>query len=119
MQKNRLFIYLARLDKGGVDVVASFAYGKKVYPTRVRDIKSLGLSPETATVVSKKAHEMRMTHEAFCESASSYNELVESLGKRGYKNLPTHQFTGHSRHSRVNESALVTKDSTMLRRASR
>lgn len=119
MEKNKLYIYLARLDRKGMEVIAAIPHQKKVYPTRVKDIRALGLNPETASVVHSKAHAKRMTHEVFCESASSYEGLKDSLRERGYKNLPTHQFTGYSKPSSVNDSALVTKDSTMLRRSSR
>lgn len=119
MEKNKLYIYLAGLDRKGIEVAAVIPYGKKVYPTRVRAVSDLGLSPDTAGVVASMAAAKRMTHEVFCESAPSYNSLIKSLEARGYRNLPMHQFTGHTGRPIVNESALVTKDSTMLRRASR
>lgn len=119
MEKNKLYIYLAKLDRKGMEVIAAIPHRTKVYPTRVKDISSLGLNPEVANFIHSKAAAKRMTHEVFCESASSYEGLKDSLKERGYKNLPTHQFTGYSKPSSVNDSALVTKDSTMLRRASR
>lgn len=119
MEKNRLYIYLARLDKKGIEVLAGFPYTRKVYPTRVPDINALGLSPAVSSGLSAKARENRMTHEMYAESAASYDSLKKSLADRGYKNLPIHQFAGHLGPTRVNDSALVTKKSTMLRRSSR
>lgn len=119
MKKNKLYIYLARLDKRGIEVITGFPFQKKVYPTRVRDIASLGMSPEVYMSVSSKASEKRMTHELYLESASSYEELKRSLSERGYDNLPIHQFSGYTRPTPINESALVTKNSTMIQRSSR
>jgi hypothetical protein len=119
MEKNRLYIYLARLDKSGIEVIAGFPYTRKVYPTRVPDINALGLSPTVSSGISAKARERKMTHEVYVESAASYQELKESLAERGYKNLPTHQFTAHLPRTSINESVLVTKKSTMLRRSNK
>lgn len=115
---NSLYIYLARLDKKGIEVVAAFGHGSKVYPTRVRDLNALGLERVLASRVSSEYIQKKMTHELFAESAESFEGLRKSLAERGYTNLPMHQFTGHTPTSRVNESALVTSRSAMLRRAS-
>lgn len=119
MNKNKLYFYLARLDKSGVEILTGFPFQKKVYPTRVRDLASLGVAPEVYMTLSSKASENRMTHELYAESASSYEDLKRSLSDRGYKNLPLHQFSGYTRPTPVNCSSLVTNESTMIRRASR
>lgn len=115
---NTLYIYLARLDKKGMQVVAAFGYGQKVYPTRVKDLNALGLDRGVLSRVVADYNQNKMTHELFAESAESFEKLKRSLSERGYTNLPMHQFTGHTPPSRVNESALVTSRSAMLRRAS-
>lgn len=118
MEKNNLYIYLARLDKKGVEIFASFRYGEKVFPTRVRDISSLGLDRGLSARLSSEHSSKKMTHEVYAESASSLDELRKSLAKRGYANLPSHQFGGSPASSRVNRDALLTEESTMIRRSS-
>jgi hypothetical protein len=118
MMKNNLYIYLARLDRKGIKVVSAFPFPQKVHPTRVKDISSLNLSPEMSMKISKEYYENRMSHELYAESADSFNDLKASLEKRGYSSLPMQQFTGYTNSSSVNDKALVTKSSTMLRRNS-
>lgn len=119
MEKNKLYIYLARLDRNGVEVLSVSPYKDKVYPSRVRDISALGLSPVVQSVVSSRAAENKMTHEVFIESAKSYEDLKKSLVARGYNNVPRHQFAGCTRPTPVNRSMLVTKESIMIRRSNR
>jgi hypothetical protein len=118
VSKNNLYIYLARLDKKGIKVLSAFQYASKVYPTRVTDLVALGLSGEVLSKVSFEQKENRMTHELYVESAPSFDQLKKSLAARGYSHLPIQQFSGHTAPSSVNKSALVTSESSMLRRAS-
>lgn len=118
MSKNNLYIYLARLDKKGIKVLAAFPYASKAYPTRVTDIASLGLSGEVLSRVSFESRENRMTHELYAESSSSFNQLKKSLSARGYSHLPIQQFSAHLGSSSINGAALTTSESTMLRRSS-
>jgi hypothetical protein len=117
VKKNRLYLYLARLDRKGIEVVAGFPYSKKVYPTRVGDVRSLGMSPSASHKVAAALAEKRMTHELYAESASSFEELKESLRSRGYSSLPMQQFTGYTKPTTVDERSLVTRASTMVQRA--
>lgn len=119
MEKNKLYIYLARLDRKGIEVVSVSPYRDKVYPTRVKDAAVFGLSPEVTSIVQSKAKDNRMTHEVYIESAKSYEDLKGSLSARGYKNIPRYAAAFCTRPTPVNRAALVTKDSTMLKRASR
>lgn len=118
MASSRLYLYLARLDKSGIKVVAALPHESKVYPTRVRDPLPLGLSPDLNRLVASESHRNRMTHELYAESASSFEDLKKSLRSRGYTNLPLQQFTGYAGRAVVNEKALVTSESAMLRRSS-
>ena len=117
MKKNRLYIYLASLDKRGIEVVAGFPYGKKVYATRIRDLSALGMAPEAAQKISSAAAEKKMTHELYAESAPSFEDLKNSLRQRGYSNLPMQQFTGYTKPTPINDKSLVTRNSTMVQRA--
>jgi len=119
MAKNKLYLYLARRDKKGMEIVAAFPFSKKAFPTRIEDLSKMNLAPEVVAKVLPKVTAKRMTHELYAESAGSYQELRESLRLRGYTSLPTHQFTGHTGFTKVNESSLITKESTMVQRSSR
>jgi hypothetical protein len=117
MGKNKLYVYLARLDRHGIEIVAGFPYQRTVYPTRATNIEALGMPPDIASKIKSKAYEKRMTHELYLESASSYESLKKSLRDRGYKNLPLHQFSTLAKPIKIDDSALVTKKSTMIRRS--
>lgn len=118
MTQNSLYLYLARRDKKGIKVLSAFSFEGKAYPTRVQDINKLGLNPKIAGQVAKDAYENRMAYELFVESAESFDDLKNSLSKRGYSHLPLQQFTGYTNFTGIDKKALVTKKSTMLRRNS-
>jgi len=118
VKKSRVYIYLARLDKKGIDVVTAFESHMKVYPTRVRDVGSLGLERGLAHKVNSECHANKMTHELYAESAMSFEELKSALRKRGYTNLPMSQFNGYVPSTGLNKDSVVTEKSTMMRRAS-
>jgi len=117
MVKNKLYVYLARLDRKGIEMIAGFPYQSTVYPTRATNVEALGMPPDIASSIKSKAHEKRMTHELYLESASSYESLKRSLRERGYTNLPLHQFSTLAKPIKIDDSALVTKKSTMIRRS--
>lgn len=118
MNRNSLYIYLARRDKKGIKVISGFNFEGKAYAARVEDISRLGLSPQVSAKVAKEAYDNRMEYELFVESAESFEDLKSSLRGRGYSNLPLQQFTGYIGATSVNKNALVTVKSTMLRRNS-
>lgn len=113
-----LYVYLASMRKEGIKVLAAFPYAKKVYPTRINDIKTLNLAPDMERKVSSESHENRMNYELYVETADTFNSLKEALEKRGYSRLPLGQFAGHTSSGRINHKALVTKEKTMLRKKS-
>lgn len=116
--KNNLYIYLARLDKKGIKVLTAFEYSKKIYPTKIRDVKELNLKSELDSFISKQFHENRMHYELYLETADSFNNLRSSLSKRGYSNLPLHQFTNYILPSAINDKNLISDSFTMLKRKS-
>jgi hypothetical protein len=115
---NNLYIYLARLDKKGIKVITAFEYAKKVYPTRITNLDSLGMNQQTYANISKEAYDNRMQYELYAESAESFEKLKLSLKTRGYSHLPLNQFTGYTNSTSINNKSLITTDSTMLRRNS-
>lgn len=115
---NNLYIYLARLDKKGIKVLTAFEYSKKVYPTRITDLDSLGMNNQMHAKISKEAFDNRMQYELYAESADSFEKLKSSLRTRGYSHLPLNQFTGYVNSTSINNKSLITTDSTMLRRNS-
>lgn len=117
--KSNLYFYLARLDKKGIKVLTSFVYNQKVYPTRVKNIKDLHMRPDIMNRIAKETYDNRMRYELFAESADSFNDLKDSLRKRGYTELPMSQFTGYTDATSINILAMITDDSSMTRRGSR
>lgn len=118
MSKNYLYIYLARLDKKGIKVISGFKYDKKIYPSRISDINKLNLNQQVHNKVIQESYENRMQYDLWAETANSFNDLRDSLKKRGYTNLPMQQFTGYTQNTIINEKELVTQKSTMARRNS-
>ena len=116
-KKNKLYIYLARLDKKGIEVVAGFSHSDKVYATRIRDASLLGMEPSVERKIAAAASEKKMTHELYAETALSFEDLKASLRKRGYSNLPMGQFAGYTKPTKVDKRFLETKSSTMLQRS--
>lgn len=118
MKRNELFIYLARLDRKGIKVLANFVYSQKVHPTRVQDIKNLVVGQNLPQTIYQQIHENRMNYELYVESAESFQELKKSLSNRGYSHLPIQQFAGRTESITINEKSLVTDESTMIRKGS-
>lgn len=114
--KNKLFIYLARLDRKGIEVIACIPFAKEIYPTRVTDPNRLSSDPDLKSLILSKINKNKMTHEIYAETAHSLNDLKTSLSARGYSNLPTHQFTGHSKPNNIDIKQLKTKNSVMIQR---
>lgn len=85
-----LYLYLARRDKKGVRVLTVFKGPDKLHPTRVNDVKSLGLPEDFQDEISAEVHEHRMLWEPWLEVADDYKALRESLRVRGYTNVPMH-----------------------------
>jgi hypothetical protein len=115
---DNLYIYLARLDRKGMKILASFPHGSTIYPTRVRDLSRLGLNRDLFQQVSSEMQQNKMTHELYFESAPSFELLLVSLRERGYVHLPMNQFGTNVVDPRINDADLLTKKSTMIQRVS-
>lgn len=115
---NNLYVYLSRLDKKGIKTIIAFNFNGKCYPTKVKNISDLNLNPKITKIIENEYNLNKMQYELYVESAPSFDELKDSLKKRGYKNLPIGQFTGYVNPTGINKKALVTESSTMLRRRS-
>lgn len=116
MASSKLYIYLARLDRRGIEVVGTVATSEKVFPTRIRDVGALGMPPALESTVLTAARDKKMTHELYAESAESFEDLRKSLTRRGFSRLPLHQFSGGCYNAKLNKSSLSTRSSTMLRK---
>lgn len=119
-KKNEMYVYLARRDKSSVRFIGAFPYASKVYPTRIRpeEVSSLNMSPQATSLVSREANENRMEYELYMETASSFDDLKSSLSRRGYAHLPSHHFSTRMDSGNLDARALVTQESTMMRRSS-
>lgn len=76
------------------------------------------MDKQTTQKVQEEFYKNKMEYELWIETASSFNDLKESLSKRGYSNLPLQQFSSYSKPTTLNEKQLVTQKSTMTRRNS-
>ncbi len=81
---SKLYLYLTRRDKKEVKILTTFQ-GHAVPPTRVRDIRRLGLPREMANRLKQAIHDDRLLWEPWIESAESFDRLKASLKNRGYK----------------------------------
>lgn len=118
--KNQVYIYLARRDKKGIKTLFIFPYKTKIYPTKIDNIENFQFSNEIKNSLYLEVEKNKLLYEPYIESASSFNELKQSLKKRGYKNLPLQQVNLHllNLNQNINENFAITKKSTMLRKKS-
>ena len=82
----RMYLYLGRRDKKGVQIVTVLD-GPKVAPTRLTDLSALKLPAQMAESVEQIIYDNRMYWEPWIESADSYQDLRQALIKRGYREL--------------------------------
>lgn len=87
MASKKLFLYLARRDKSGVRLLATFP-GKTFPATKVKNLDDLDISASLKREMQKEIKNNRMLWQLWIEGASSFAELREGLLKRGYKNIP-------------------------------
>lgn len=89
MAKKKTFIYLARRDKKGAQVMLVLSQGTSDFPpTRIVDVKQIGLSEKITNAIQTVVYKHRMKWEPFIACAENYSELKSILTKNGYNNLP-------------------------------
>lgn len=119
MNGNRIYLYLARRDKKGCQVVMVLQ-GLETAATRVADIHSLRLPPEVIVELQTIIHDRRMDWEPWVESANSYEDLRQKLTVRGYTMLPLKSNPLHSESSHNNphiaDMRHIETRKTMLRK---
>ena len=93
-ETKKIYLYLGRRDKKGVAIL-SVLHGPSVPPSRVPDIARLGLPRDLTARLKQSIHEERMYWEPWIEAADTYTDLVESLKKRGYTNVPVNPIITH------------------------
>jgi hypothetical protein len=77
------------------------------------------LPPNIKETILFEINKNKLIYDVYIESASSHDELRESLLKRGYKNIPLQQINLRlNRDTQINQGLLITPNSTMLRRNS-
>lgn len=91
-QKN-IYIYLARRDKKGIQVLYVFqGMNRKIHPNKIENIAQFNLPIKIQSSIEKSIKDNRMLWEPWVESSDSFQDLKNSLKKRGYKNLPVTSF---------------------------
>lgn len=120
-RRNEMYVYLARRDKKGVKILASFDHQATVHPTRVDlgDIPGLGMDPGMNSLVAREAFDNRMHYELYLETAESFDGLRSSLAGRGYSRVPSHKISPAINRGMINGKLLVTERSTMMKRGSK
>lgn len=81
-----MFLYLARRDRVGVKILASFMGEPKT--ARVDDLKLLNLPDSVVEALQQEIYDNRMMWEPWIEPGESYHKLKVALYSRGFKNLP-------------------------------
>jgi hypothetical protein len=76
------------------------------------------MSDNIKQLIKFQLNKNRLTHEVYIESASSSEELRKSLIAREYKNIPLQQISFVLNNVEINEKALVTKKTTMIKKYS-
>lgn len=90
-KNNKTYIYLARRDKKEIKILTSFPIARDNYPpTRIKDVKVMGLPDALSKDVEATVYKDRMLWEPFIECAENYEDLRRTLVKRGYKIVPMH-----------------------------
>ena len=120
----RLYLYLTRRDKTGMKLLSVFPSPKPTPPTRISGVDGMNLPVSLANEITGTIDRDRMLFEPWVESASGFNELRSSLGRRGYKNIPInlsplHEARGSFEQKPAPRIKQLSKRKTMLRRASR
>ena len=83
----KLYVYLASRSKQGIKLVTVIDGSNDVL-AKVEDVKSLKLPVVWEEQIKKTAHDNRMLYELWVQSANSYQEVHDSLLRRGYSKVP-------------------------------
>lgn len=116
----RLYLYLARRDKGAINVISIFESAGEIEATRLSDSSQLGLPSEEAIGLQRIFDENQMEWEPWLETAKDYVELKNRLEKRNYKNVPGSCKPIHKSYAYTDPysiEAKFKKKPTMLRRS--
>lgn len=100
-------------------MITNFPNKTFCYPTKlnINNIGNINLSRSTENLIKLEFEKDKLTHELYIESAASPSDLRSSLVRRGYKNIPLQLINLRiNESSKINEDALITKKSTMIRK---
>ena len=110
-ETKKIYLYLGRRDKKGAAILA-ILHGPPVPPSRVPDVARLGLPRDLTARLQQSIYEERMYWEPWIESADTYGDLVESLRKRGYTNVPVNPIIRHKVGPDKTDHQIKTVDAT-------
>lgn len=86
-QITNLWFYLARRDRKSVRLLSVFS-SRKQPAVRLTDLSILNLPPSWQAQVEKEVEDHKMYWEPWVETADTFDDLAESLKKRGYTGIP-------------------------------
>ena len=120
----KLYLYLTRRDKMGMKLISVLPAPKSVPPTRISGIDGMNLPTNLSEEITGTIERERMLFEPWIETASSFQDLRDSLKRRGYKNIPNHISPLHEARGSLDQRPVpktkhISKRKTMLRRASK
>lgn len=126
----KLYLYLTRRDKKGMQLLSTFTANTSFAPTRVSDIEALNIQPpELAKQIIAAVEANKMLWEPWIEGVENYQVLLQSLTNRGYTKVPLYANPAYSAPiqivnnvSQVKTASVQLKDAavarTMLRKQS-
>lgn len=89
MKKNfeNLWLYLARRDKKGVQIIAKFL-SRELDPIKLDNIKRLTLPESWEGKIFTYIEQNKIYWEPWIQTNSDFEDLKKSLRKRGYSDIP-------------------------------
>lgn len=79
----KVYLYLLRRNKKDTKIIGDLKSSGYVYPARLIDLDSLGLSASDRLNLKSIINDHQLDWETWIESAENYTELRQNLDKRG------------------------------------
>lgn len=90
MKKNLkvLWLYLAKRDKKGIQIVANFLC-RELDPIRLDDIKRLTLPISWESKIFEYIEQNKIQWEPWVQTSESFDDIKKNLKIRGYSDIPS------------------------------
>lgn len=115
----KTYLYLLRRNKKGFKLLSVLG-SQPIEATKLEDVYSLNLPESVSNGINEMVYAHRMDWELWIETALNFNELKDSIEKRGYSELPNSAIPMHNSYSYTDpyyaETKKFSKKKTMLRK---